>query len=721
MKEEVVPYGYGYGYGPGRDQTKGRFLTRLYRYRVLLATKWWVILLSILLGVAGAAAYAWFGPPSFTSVGRMIVSIKLAIPEGSVYSEEMTSFLGTQTALMQSGVVIGRARARLATQHTNVLNEKVAMKVTVLPKTSIFVLQASGRNPEYTEAFLQACMEEYIEVKKLMRTQTSETTTTGLTEEILRIEKDLRKCDQELAMFQSTNSMDTFQDQGNSAANYLNALNQRLASFNSEYELLRSLTLDQNLERKQTSSDVAADTDSEKPHAAGPRENVDSDYLKAKQQILLMKAEQQDMAQYLRPKHPKMVAMAEDIARRERLLEIFRQQSLDQLEARKATLALQITNLEKEVKAWDAKALEVSRKSGEYQRLKANSQRFQALYDRLLSTMNTLDVNREISPESVTIMEKASPALPDRPEFSKQLLIGAIAGFVLSIGLLMLVDRLDDRMNSYSELKEIFDEEVLGQIPKEKIKSGSKEPGLIQEEDDRHAFVEAYRNLRSSLLYMGESRQRPRTIVVTSSVPNDGKSLTSANFATIMAMSGSKVLLVDADLRKGGLHHRFALPGGPGLSEVLSQGLPWRPTVLPTKISNLSLMPRGQATQRSSELFIGPATESFLRDVVAEYEYIVLDTAPVMAADDVTSLAPNIDGVIFVIRAEQTSARVARAAIDLLYQRKANVLGLVFNSVHPRSSDYYYYYKYYDYYHVPASGEGKEGEKSERRRKSRSA
>ena len=114
------------------------------------------------------------------------------------------------------------------------------------------MLQAIGADPEYTQAFLQACMEEYIALKKEMRTQTSDTTVAGLTEEVMRLEKDLRKADEELVAFQSTNSVVLSQDQGNnSAANYLAALNQRLAAQKSEYELLQLLTVDQNLDRQQ--------------------------------------------------------------------------------------------------------------------------------------------------------------------------------------------------------------------------------------------------------------------------------------------------------------------------------------------------------------------------------------------------------------------------------------------------------------------------------------
>jgi len=145
-------------------------------------------------------------------------------------------------------------------------------------------------------------------------------------------------------------------------------------------------------------------------------------------------------------------------------------------------------------------------------------------------------------------------------------------------------------------------------------------------------------------------------------------------------------------------HGWFALPAEPGLSEALAQGLNWAEAVRPTKIPNLSLLPRGSFTQRAGELFISALAIKFLTETAEAYDYVILDTAPVMAADDVTSLAPHVEGVLFVVRAECTSARVARAALDLLYQRQVRVLGLVFNAGRPGRSDYYYYHKYKDYY-----------------------
>ena len=691
---------------PDRSSTRAHFHARVSRYRNLLSERWWVLALFAIMGLAIEGAILWFAPPSFVSVGRMIVSIKLAIQPASLYTEELSNFLGTQAALMQSGVVVNRARARLLAQKPDVGVHPVALKVSVLPKTTIFVLQATGGDPDYTQAFLQACMDEYIGLKKEMRTQTSDTTVAGLTEELMRLEKDIHRADDQLAEFELTNGIPLSQDQGNSALNYLAALNQRLAAQRSEYELLQMLTLDQSLARQadaagappmvSTATDPTAETSAD-PASGTSGERTDTDYLKAKQQVLLLKAEQQELGQFLRPKHPKMLALREEVARREELLKIFRSQGEEQLKSRKELLALEIQVLEKDVKEWEARTLQIQQLTAEYQKLKANSQRIQALYDQLSATMQTLDVNKEISPESVETMEKAAPAFPDRPDLPKKLALGSLVGLLLGIGLLFMLDRLDDRLSSFTELQDLFDEDVLGQVPREATTEARKQPSLIEATDTRHAFVEAYRNLRSSLLYMAETGARPRTILVTSSVPNDGKSLTAANLAITMASAGSRVLLVDADLRKGALHTRFGVSAEPGLSNVLSQQAPWESTVQPTRFNNLFLLPAGAFTANSGELFLGEATRNFLQAAAAKYEYVILDTVPVMAADDVMSLAPQVDGVLFVVRAVFTSARVARAALESLYQRQVRVLGLVFNAVRPSSVDYYYY-RYKDYY-----------------------
>ncbi len=693
-----------------RHVRTGKFFARAYRYRNLLFRRWWVIALCIGLGLGIELTYLRLAPTVFVSMGQMIVSMKLNIQQGSLFTEELSNFLGTQAALMQGSEVTQRAREKITSQNPGLTHQSVLLSVNILPKTTIFILRASGENPEYTKAYLQACMDEYINLKKQMAAKTSDTTIAGLTEQVLRLEPELQKCDVELQHFLSTNDV-TLLEQATGLGGYLTLLYQQLANAQAEADLLDSMTLDQNLLLEQGRAPVIATTPDVSmgngilvnaglagqsgllaPNAIG------TEYFAIKQQIQLFKADRERFAEFLKAKHPQMEALDQQIDKLGRMLDIYRTQSVEQLEAKKGALKLQIKNLENQLKERGQENLIVSRKAAQYERLKAKSARVQSLYDQLLATLQTLDVNKEISPESVTIYQPATDGFPDDSLFKKGLITAGLLGLFLGAAILFMLDRVDDRMNSFTELEELFDEDVLGQIPREsKSGKGSIIPALA-ENDQRHPFVEAYRNLRSSLLYMTHIEPRPRTLLLTSSVPSDGKSLTATNLAITMALGGSRVLLVDADLRRGNLHSRLNVEGKTGFSEVFLQGANWREVVKPTAVNNLWLLPRGATTQRSSEFFIGAEMDKFLKESGQEYDYVLIDTAPVMAADDVTSLAPRVDGVIFVVRAEHTSSRVAHAALNMLYQRKAKVLGLVFNSVHVSTGDYYYYYRYQDYH-----------------------
>jgi polysaccharide biosynthesis transport protein len=691
-----------------------KFFSRVQRYRNLLLRRWWVPVVCLALALGAEAIHIRLAPPEFVSIGQMFVNIRLNVPQGSLYTEELGNFLGTQAALMQGTEVLNRARERVASQNPGVTAKNVVLQVTILPKTTIFVLRATGDNPEYTKAYLQACMEEYRNLKKGMAERASDTTIAGLTDQMLRLDPDMRKVDDQIAAFLSTNDVALLEG-ASGVGNYLTILYQRLAESQSEYDLLQSMTLDQNLLLEQgrtplvagaavpgglpMGNNVLGNAALAEQSALFSPSTIGMQYLSIKQQILLLKAEQERFGEYLKLKHPKMLALDEASAKLGRLLGIYRDQSVEQLEAKKSALALQIQNLQKQTKQWGRENIDLGRKNAEYTRIKAKGQRLQSLYDQLLTTLQTLDVNKDISPETVTIYQAANDAFLNKSFTRKGLVMAGLLGLGLGLAILMLLDRVDDRMNSFMELEESFDEDVIGQIPREKSPGRKSALPLLQADDARHPFVESYRNLRSSLLYTAETGTRPHTLLITSAVPNDGKSITAANLAITLATGGVRVLLVDADLRKGSLHSRFDIKADAGgLSETLSQGADWHKAIKETSVPKLWLLPRGAITHRSSELFIGPVMGKFLQESIKEYDYVLIDTVPVMAADDVTSLAPRVDGVIFVIRAEFTSARVARASLDMLYQRKARVLGLVFNAVRPSAGNYYYYYRYRDYY-----------------------
>lgn len=687
--------------GQNRVTRTARFYNHLHRYVTVLRRRWWILptAMAMAVGIKGYLLYT--APPLFVSVGQMTVSAKLQIPAGTVYSEEVSQFLGTQVAFMKSSTVLMRAAERVRSMRPNMTYSPVRLQVSVLPKTTIFNLQAFGSDPDYARAYLDAVMEEYMSFKREMRTGVSDNTLAGITEKLVPLERDLKKLDNELIDYQASNSVVYLNEQGKGADGYLAKLNQQQAALKTEFQLLTLLDLDQNLER-QAKAEPGETASTGGTDAASQVTLLSSGYLKAKQDVQLMKAELREWSAFLKPKHPKIIKLAEDIDRQERLLEIFRQQGVDQLENRRNSVALQITNLDREIKEWEVKSLDISRKMAEYERIRANKQRVQTVYDRLLAAMQTLGVDKDISQESVAIIQKASPAEPANLGAVKGLIIASALGLIAGVGLLLMIERFDDRATTFTDLQDMFDEPILGQIPKVDTRNKNDPLALLQSGDDRHAFFEAYRNVRSSLLYMETEGTRPKTLLVTSAIPSDGKSMTTANLAITMALAGSRVLLVDADLRRGLLHKRFNLDMNDGFTGALKRSTPWKQSVLKTSTQNLNLLPCGRGAADPSEMFLAQTTLDLIKEMESEYDYVVFDTAPVMAADDVTSLAPLVNGVIFVIRANYTSARVARAALDLLYQRKVDVLGMVFNAVEANTSEYYYY-KYKDYYSKPVA------------------
>jgi capsular exopolysaccharide synthesis family protein len=202
---------------------------------------------------------------------------------------------------------------------------------------------------------------------------------------------------------------------------------------------------------------------------------------------------------------------------------------------------------------------------------------------------------------------------------------------------------------------------------------------------------------------MSFEEPRPKTFLITSAVPGEGKSTVAANLAITISGGGSKTLLVDGDLRKGVAHEYFSKEASPGLSSVLTDQIGWKACAVSTSVTNLTLLPRGKVIAGTSEHFLSQNMDRLLLELYGEYDCIIIDSAPVLANDDTASLAPKIDATVFVVRAGVSSARLTRSALDALMKRQVNVLGLVLNAADGKSAEYYYYHKYGEYYsHSPS-------------------
>jgi capsular exopolysaccharide synthesis family protein len=683
------------------------FITRLHRYKALLQRRWWIPVLTICLGLFVQAWLIYQTPPSFESRSKMMLAGKLNISQSAVYSEDSVNFYGTQIQLMQSQEVRKSAEQLVRSTHPEMQPVLVDISVIQKPRTSIFDLVAIGTTPDYTQAYLNAVMQKYLDFKKGMRENQGSTVTTAITEQLIQVEKDLRGAEDEMIDFQKQNNIGFIQEEGNSAAAYLVRLNQQYAQLKTEYDLLSLLDLDQNLDRAQGKNDNPSSpnnqsADDKAPGMAFSDVGPEADYLKAKQSLQLLKAERDTLSKDLRPKHPKIIKLNDEITKQEKLIELYRQDTVEKLDTRRKSIGKQMENLQGNIKEWDAKALDLAQRLAQFNRIKSKAERLKTLYDRLTNSLKDVNVSQSVdSGDQVSIMEMASGPVSVRPGLIKSLLIGLGIGALAGIGILLLLDRIDDRMASFGEFQHQFSENVLGQIPKEKTKGRVT---LLQPDDARHVFAESYRNVRSSIFFMPYEGPRPKTMLVTSSVPNEGKSTISSNLAITMALSGARTLLIDGDLRRGALREAFGISSKIGFSEVLKQEVNWQEVVVPTTYPNLFILPRGKTLGQPSEHLLRDSTDALLRDMYSHYDYIIIDSSPVLAADDSTSLAPKIDATLFVVRLSYTSARLTRKSLELLYNRQVNVPGVILNYV-DTSLPEYYYYQYSEYYNTPVAVE----------------
>jgi len=676
------------------------FITRLHRYKSLFLRRWWIPVLTTCLGLFVEAFLIYQMPPSYLSASKMMLAGKLNIAQGAVYSEDSVNFYGTQIQLMQSAEVRHSAESLVRSAHPEL--QPVPIEITVLqkPRTSIFDLAAVGSAPEYTQAYLNAVMQKYLDFKRGMREDRGHEITTGITEQLIQVEKDLRNGEDEMLEFQKQNNIGFIQEQGNSAAQYLVKLNQQYAQLKTEYDLLNLLDLDQNLDRAQNKTEAASGQGSDNQGMPFSDVGPEGDYLKAKQQIQLLKAEREILAKDLRPNHPKILKLNDEITKQDKLIQLFRADTLEKLKTRRESIGKQMENLQANIKEWEAKALDLSQRLAQFNRIKGKVDRLKTLYDRLTTNLKDIDVSQVTgSEDQVSIMEMATPPISVRPGLIKSLLIGFGIGALAGLAILILLDRIDDRMASFSEFQHHFSENILGQIPKEKTKG---KVDLLQPDDARHVFAESYRNIRSSIFFMPYDGPRPKSFLVTSAVPSEGKSTVSANLAITMALSGARTLLIDCDLRRGALRETFGISSKIGFSEVLKQEVNWREVVVPTAYETLFVLPRGKTLSQPSEHLLRESTEALLKEMYQHYDYIIIDSSPVLAADDTTSLAPKIDATIFVVRLSYTSARLTKKALELLYGRQVNIPGVILNFV-DTSLPEYYYYQYSEYYSTPTS------------------
>jgi capsular exopolysaccharide synthesis family protein len=331
----------------------------------------------------------------------------------------------------------------------------------------------------------------------------------------------------------------------------------------------------------------------------------------------------------------------------------------------------------------------------EQARLQREIARHESALGLLTKSVDDLSLREKATHDPVVVISPAGVATQVAPKKLNNLMLASLLGLVLGLCFALLQEMLDDRINTPEEARRIFGVPALGFIP------------LIEEESKRllsnaqgGTLLETYRVLRSNVSFSAVDAPI-RSIMVTSTIPGEGKSVTTYNLAVAMALEGRRVILVDADLRRPTIHRKCGLERTPGLVNVLVGHKTIGEALQDTDIPNLRVLTAGPLPPNPAEMLSSQAMRRLHEELEEMADIVLYDTPPCLATADAQVLSAELDGVLYVANFGETKKSTMRRAAELLDQAHARVLGVVFNKIDLSGNrdDYYYgYYRYYNYY-----------------------
>ena len=344
----------------------------------------------------------------------------------------------------------------------------------------------------------------------------------------------------------------------------------------------------------------------------------------------------------------------------------------------------------------------------EYSLLKRDVDANRTLSEGLLERLKEAGVTAGLRSNNFRIVDVARvPTSPSGPNLLKNLGFALALGLSTGIGLAFLLESMDNTVRTPEQAQIISALPSLGMIPlgsrstremggnqKLALASSKEAVELVTQSRPRSQMAESYRALRTSLL-LTFAGGPPTVILITSALPEEGKTTTSVNSAIVLAQKGTRVLLIDADLRRPSIHKTLGMGPKIGLSNVLTGAATLQQAIIPSTIlPELFILPAGTPPPNPAELLASAKMKNVLAELRKQYDHIVIDSPPTLSVTDAVVMSTDADAVVLVIRSGHTTKPALRRARDILLQVNARVCGVLVNAVDLSSPDYYYHYEY---------------------------
>lgn len=411
------------------------------------------------------------------------------------------------------------------------------------------------------------------------------------------------------------------------------------------------------------------------------------------------------LAEELGPRHPDMIAVESSLADAEDRLQNEVLAVVDSLRIEFEVASSRERELLLELDQQTQSALALDRTGIEYGVMRREAESNRELYESLLQRAAETGVTGELESSNIRILDTADvPVRPARPRRQLVILLGLLGGGILAGGLVFTMEFVDDRIRTPEDLRTHLEAPYLGMIPfvKPEERDDERSGSVFVDRSDLEilisagappGFAEAIRSVRTNLIF-SSADAGCRAVVVTSAAPGEGKSCISANLAVSLAQLGRRTLLVDADLRRPDQHGYFDMKIEPGLTNLLVGESDEGAVVRETAVPGLAVVTAGKTPPNAADLLGSERLAGFLDSCRNDFDWIVMDTTPILPVTDALQVARSVGSVLFVVGSETTSRRVAADALEKIAQTGARVLGTTLNKAalerHP-----YYYARYY--------------------------
>ncbi|KAF0245193.1 MAG: capsular exopolysaccharide family [Planctomycetota bacterium] len=525
------------------------------------------------------------------------------------------------------------------------------------------------------------------DANRRMRELKSNAANTLSKETLPDIRKAITAAEAGLAEFQASSGFVDFEDRTNSYRSGWNKSNERLT----EVRLKRIRLAAEYKSLVDYGSDGSSGLFNPSFHQIRALEQLGQERVHIAEQIA-------SESQRLKDGHPRMIDLKAQLASVEAKIREAVQGCLLALQNDLKAAESEETALGEEVKRLEAQMAETGNSLRRFRRLQEELTANKELYASYLKRQGETSATAGTGTQSVRILDPAKPPpSPWKPNNRQNLIIAAFLGLLLSGGSVLVAEQLDNRILSPDEVRAFVGMEVLAAIPR--LRGAGGEEVFVLGDKSSIPELESFRAVRAQIVTRLERLGSPAVgrayvLSVLSPLPGEGKTTIAANLARVLALEGRRVLLFDADLRKPRLHALLKTSDGPGLSEVLAGKADLKSAARPSVIPGVDIVGVRTGVSSAAELASSPRFAEALKSARETYDFVILDSAPVIQASESALIARRADAAILVLREGRTGRGAARAAKNALIEMGVTVLGAVLNAAELNRGAYGYGYGY---------------------------